>query len=186
MRRLELSQIQGFTLRGYPLKTVRYFVLQVADAAAARAFLGYLVQGQNADSLQLTTADAWSDAGAKPDYALNVGITWPGLVELGAKTWPDLSFESFPSFIAGSKAQADVVGDTGDSDPAHWVGGLGGGNDHVLLSLYASDNDALEKHSQTLRQQFTATGRSPGTGRRRTGPYSARRRGHDRQAPAGD
>ena len=39
----------------------------------------------------------------KPDYCLNIGITWPGLVALEIKERvPTLSFKSFGAFIEGA------------------------------------------------------------------------------------
>jgi Dyp-type peroxidase family len=154
MRQLDWPQIQAFVLRGYALTAVRYFVLQVTDAAAARAFLGQLVDGAAPTSLQLTTAAVWAAGEPQLGYALNVGITWTGLLALGAGALPDLSFRSFPAFVAGSAARASVVGDTGPSAPEHWVGGLGSGNNHLLLSLFAPDRASLETLSGRLRQLF--------------------------------
>ena len=54
----------------------------------------------------------------KPDYCLNVGITWPGLIALEIKDRvPTLSFKSFGAFIAGAAERAELVGDTGPSAP---------------------------------------------------------------------
>lgn len=154
MRQLDWPQIQAFILRGYALTSVCYFVLQVTDAAAARSFLGRLVDGAATTPLQLTTAAVWAAGEPQLGYALNVGITWTGLLALGAGALPDLSFRSFPAFVAGSAARASVVGDTGPSAPEHWAGGLGSGNDHLLLSLFAPDGASLESLSGRLRQLF--------------------------------
>jgi Dyp-type peroxidase family len=155
MRQLDWPQIQAFILRGYALTTVRYFVLQVTDAAAARSFLGRLVGAGAPAPLQLTTAAVWAAGEPQLDYGLNVGITWTGLLALGAGILPDLSFRSFPAFMAGSAARASVVGDTGSSAPENWTGGLGSGNDHLLLSLFGPDGASLESLSERLRGLFT-------------------------------
>ena len=61
----------------------------------------------------------------KPDYCLNLGITWPGLVALEIKDRvPTLSFKSFGAFIAGAAERAELVGDTGASAPQNWIGGF--------------------------------------------------------------
>ena len=75
---------------------LRHFLLTVGDPARARRQLGRLVSGDEADAPQITTAEDWhvgfgpgpGDDPARaprhpPDYCLNVGITWPGLVALG-------------------------------------------------------------------------------------------------------
>ena len=92
---LNLDDIQGFVVRGYRMPMVRHFLLKVRVPAAARRALGRLVGGDEADAPQITTAQNWhvgfepgpADDPAevpryKPDYCLNLGITWPGLVAL--------------------------------------------------------------------------------------------------------
>ena len=96
---LDLADIQGFVLRAYRMPMVRHFVLTVGDPAAARRQLGRLVSGDESDVPQITTAEDWhvgfapgpgDDPAAvphrKPDYCLNIGITWPGLVALEVGT----------------------------------------------------------------------------------------------------
>ena len=64
----------------------------------------------------------------KPDYCLNLGITWPGMIALELKDRvPTLSFRSFGAFVAGAAERAALVGDIGPSAPANWVGGFGTG-----------------------------------------------------------
>src|SRR6195256_1138674 len=83
---LDLSDIQGFILRGYRMPMVRHFLLTVGVPAAARKLLGRLVSGDESDVPQITTAEDWHvgfEAGPgdnladvprhKPDYCLNVG-----------------------------------------------------------------------------------------------------------------
>ena len=92
---LDLADIQGFVLRAYMMPMVRHFLLRVEAPAQARRQLGRLVSGDEADVPQVTTAEDWhvgfapgpgdnpADAPRhKPDYCLNLGITWPGLVAL--------------------------------------------------------------------------------------------------------
>ena len=71
--------------------------------------LGRLVSGDETDAPQITTAEEWQVGFApgpgdnandrprhKPDYCLNIGITWPGLVALEVRDRvPTLSFKSF-------------------------------------------------------------------------------------------
>ena len=121
---LDLDDIQGFVVRGYRMPLVRHFVLTVGVPAKARELLGRLVSGDESDAPQITTAEDWhvgfapgpaDDLAApprhKPDYCLNVGITWPGLVALEVKDRvPALSFKSFGAFIAGAPARAKPGG----------------------------------------------------------------------------
>src|ERR1700722_12980611 len=145
---LNLPDIQGLILRGYRMPMVRHFLLEIRDHGAARKLLGRLVSGDEADTPQITTAQDWhvgfapgpnDDPAApprhKPDYCLNVGITWLGLVALGVRDRvPSLSFKSFGAFTSGAANRAALVGDTGPSAPKHWIGGFGKGCDHVLVT----------------------------------------------------
>jgi hypothetical protein len=149
---LDLEDIQGLILRGYRMPMVRHFLLKVTAPAAARKLIGRLVSGDEGDAPQITTAKDWhvgfapgpgddltSVPRCKPDYCLNVGITWQGLLALEVKDHiPTLSFKSFKAFMAGAAARAELVGDTGISGPQHWIGGFGSGNDHVLVTLTRS------------------------------------------------
>ena len=119
---LVLEDIQGLILRGYRMPLVRHFLLKVNVAAAARKALGRLVSGDAADAPQITTSKEWrvgfepgpfdDQAEAphyKPDYCLNVGITWPGLLALELKDRiPNLSFKSFKAFVLGAAARAEI------------------------------------------------------------------------------
>jgi hypothetical protein len=102
---LDLDDIQGLVLRGYRMLLVRHFLLKVNAPEAARKLIGRLVSSDEADAPQVTTAKDWhvgfepgpgdDPTGAprcKPDYCLNIGITWPGLLALEVKDRaPDLS-----------------------------------------------------------------------------------------------
>jgi deferrochelatase/peroxidase EfeB len=165
---LDLPDIQGFILRGYRMPMVRHFLLTVGIPAEARKLLGRLVSGNEADAPQITTAKDWHvgfEAGPgdnpdeaprrKPDYCLNVGITWPGLIALDIKDRiPTLSFKSFGAFVAGAAERAKLVGDTGQSAPKHWIGGFGAGSDHVLITLHAMSPKALAAYSDRLSALF--------------------------------
>ncbi len=125
--KLDLGDIQGFILRGYRMPMVRHFLLTVGVPAEARKLLGRFVSGDESDAPQITTAEDWhvgfepgpgdklDDAPRrKPDYCLNLGITWQGLLALEIKERvPTISFKSFGAFIAGAAERAKLVGDTG-------------------------------------------------------------------------
>jgi deferrochelatase/peroxidase EfeB len=165
---LNLGDIQGFILRGYRMPMVRHFLLSVGTPASARGLLGRLVSGDESDAPQITTAEDWrvgfepgpEDNPAdiprrKPDYCLNLGITWPGLIALEIKDRvPTLSFRSFGAFVAGAAERAELVGDTGPSAPPNWAGGFGTGSDHILVTLHAMSPDALTSYSDRLTALF--------------------------------
>jgi deferrochelatase/peroxidase EfeB len=165
---LDLGDIQGLVLRGYRMPMVRHFLLTVKTPAAARQLLGRLVNGDESDAPQITTAEDWHVGFApgpgdnpadlprrKPDYCLNVSITWPGLVALEIKDRvPALSFKSFAAFVAGAAARASLVGDIGASAPQNWIGAFGTGSDHVLVTLHAMSPDAMKTYSDRLSALF--------------------------------
>ena len=169
---LDLADIQGFILRGYRMPMVRHFLLTVNVPGAARKMLGRLINGDESDAPQITTAEDWhvgfqpgpNDNPAdvprrKPDYCLNVGITWPGLIALEIKDRvPTVSFKSFGAFIAGAAERASLVGDTGASSPQNWVGSFGKGSDHVLVTLHALSPDAMTSYSERLSALFAEKG----------------------------
>ena len=169
---LDLPDIQGFILRGYRMPMVRHFLLTVGVPAAARKLLGRIVSGDETDAPQITTAEDWHVGFApgpadnpadppcrKPDYCLNVGITWPGLVALEIKDRvPALSFKSFGAFAQGAAERAKLVGDTGPSAPENWIGAFGKGNDHVLVTLHALSPEALTSYSDRLSALFAEGG----------------------------
>src|SRR5713226_5638230 len=169
---LDLADIQGFILRGYRMPMVRHFLLSVGVPAEARELLGRLVSGNESAAPQITTAEDWhvgfepgpedNPAGSprrKPDYCLNLGVTWPGLVALEIRDrLPTLSFKSFGAFIAGAAERAKLVGDTGESGPQHWIGGFGTGGDHVLVTLHALNPEAMAAYSGRLSALFTEGG----------------------------
>lgn len=165
---LDLRDIQGIILRGYKMPIVRHFLLRVGVPAQARKALGRLVGGDEADVPQITTAQEWQVGFVpgpgddvkdrprnKPDYCLNVGITWAGLIALEIKDRvPALSFKSFEAFTAGAAARAELIGDIGASAPQNWVGGFGTGSDHVMLTLYAISPEAMTSYSDRLAAVF--------------------------------
>ncbi len=165
-RPLNLEDIQGIILRGYRMPVVRHFLLTVDVPAAARRFLGQVVNDNEAEAPQITTAKDWhvgfepgpGDDPAlaprcKPDYCLNLGITWAGLLALEVQDRiPNLSFKSFNAFVAGAAARAERVGDTGENGPENWIGGFGTGSEHVILTLHAANSEALETYSDRLSE----------------------------------
>jgi deferrochelatase/peroxidase EfeB len=169
---LDLGDIQGFILRGYRMPMVRHFLLTVGVSAEARKLLGRLVSGDESDAPQITTAEDWHvgfEPGPgdnladvprrKPDYCLNVGITWHGLIALEIKDRvPTVSFKSFRAFTDGAAERAKLVGDIGPSAPQNWIGAFGKGSDHVLVTLHAIDPEAMTPYSDRLSTLFAEGG----------------------------
>jgi deferrochelatase/peroxidase EfeB len=166
---LNLADIQGFILRGYRMPMVRHFLLTVGVPAQARKLLARFVSGDESDAPQITTAEDWhvgfepgpgdnpSEAPRrKPDYCLNVGITWPGMLALEIQQRvPNISFKSFAAFTQGPAARANLVGDTGPSAPQNWIDAFQKGGDHVIVTLHAISPDAMKTYSDRLVPLFS-------------------------------
>ncbi|HEX6038981.1 hypothetical protein [Longimicrobium sp.] len=151
---IDYADVQGTILRGYRVDLARHFILQVTDAAAARAFIGHLVGGSGGVP-KLTTAARWTE---KPACFVNVGFTAAGLAALGVTQQQLASFD--PAFQAGAAdpASAADVGDTGDSGPSNWLGGVETWqNAHAVLSLWVHKDPAvLDAQTERLRAGFAA------------------------------
>lgn len=151
----DLPDIQGYIVNGYNMPTCRHFVFTIGQVGAALNFLDALTSGSAA--LSVTSAKRWP-GGAKPEYALNIGLTARGLEALKLPARVSINPGNFGSFLAGAVAAAKTVGDTGPNDPANWVTKLNSANAeraHVLLSLYTNTAEDRELYSVQLRAMFT-------------------------------
>jgi deferrochelatase/peroxidase EfeB len=150
--RIDYADVQGTILRGYRVDMARHFILQVTDAAAARAFVGHLVDGTGGVP-KITTAARWT---SKPECFVNVGFTAGGLAALGVTQDQLASFDQ--AFQDGAVAGAADVGDVGPSAPDNWLNGAATWqNAHVVLSLWVhKDGDVLERQTERLRAGFAA------------------------------
>ena len=129
--RIELADIQGNVLRGYTMPAAAYLFLRIVDVALARALMRRMLP-------RVRTAEPWSE---RPDSAFNVAFTYAGLERLGL---PDEVLRSFPAiFREGMAARAERLGDRGPSAPPNWEPGLGTGEAHMLVTVYAQDLDRL-------------------------------------------
>lgn len=150
----DLPDIQGFIVHGYNMPTSRHFVLTIGQVGAALEFLDALTSGSGA--LSVTSAERWP-GGAKPEYALNIGLTARGLEALQLPASVSINPGNFSSFLFGAVAAAKTVGDTGPNDPANWVTKLNTANAdlaHVLLSLYTNTAEDRELYAAQLRAMF--------------------------------
>jgi Dyp-type peroxidase family len=130
---LELEDIQGVILRDARLPFGAYLFARVDVAAHGREFLRRVAD-------DVTTAAGWWEPSPS---TLNVGISYQGFLALGL---PRESLESFSEeFRQGMAARAEVIGDTGLSGPAHWAGGLGTPDIHLMLYLTAQDEGILSR-----------------------------------------
>lgn len=149
---IDYADVQGTILRGYRVDYARHFILQVTDAARARAFIGTVIEGA-AGLPAITTAARWT---VKPECFLNIGFTCTGLAALGVSGEDLSTFDLGFQRGATDRETAELVGDVGTSAPENWIGGLSRGADvHVVLSLWVTDSpQVLQDVSERLRAAF--------------------------------
>src|SRR5436190_16895981 len=134
--RLELEDIQSGVLWPRPTPyAATYFLLRVDDPKAGGEVL------RRASTVVASAANPTSPAG---DAWLTFALTFQGLKALGV---PQDSLDSFaPEFQQGMAARTDLLGDVGESSPAHWEQPFGTPDTHVLVSIISQDEprrDAL-------------------------------------------
>lgn len=129
---LDVHDIQGLVLRGYGnLRAARFLLLEVGDAALARAYL---------DGLSTRINLARDSPGTT---ALQVAFTARGLERLGVPARALATFSR--EFLEGmdDDVRSDALGDRGDNDPSTWQWGRRSDPVHALLLVYARSEDAL-------------------------------------------
>jgi Dyp-type peroxidase family len=145
---VELADVQGLILRGYTMPVARYFGLSIRESTGARALLTTLV-GSDPAVPSITTARPWA---MKPEYCVNLGITFTGLAALGV---PPASLASFPvEYREGAVARAVSVGDVGSSAPDRWLRWLVEPGLHLLLMVSAQSSAALDAATKRLEQAW--------------------------------
>ncbi len=129
---LDLHDIQGLVVRGHgSLHAAQFLLLEVRNEAHAREYLQKLC-----GRLNLARDPAES-------CALQVAFTAPGLARLGV---PRRVLETFSrEFLEGmdDDVRAETLGDRGDNASSEWLWGRRDEPVHVLLMVYAHDDDAL-------------------------------------------
>ena len=157
MSGLALEDIQGNILRGYRAANARHLAINIPVAGAGRAFLAGLLSGP---APSVTSSAHWRD---RPDYCLNVGISWAGLRSLGVG---ETVLGAFPdAFRQGAAARASApdpdgirgvgLGDVGESAPERWtMGGPKTAAVHIVLSLFTDEHrhPRRERLTRSLRE----------------------------------
>lgn len=153
---IDYGDVQGTLLRGYRVDLARHFILSISNAAAARQFITDVVDGNNGLP-KITTAQRSADK-ARATRFLNLSFTNTGLAALGISADELKTFD--PAFQRGasSATTANMIGDTGSSAPANWLGGMSDGSKvHAVLSLWVdADPGELDALSAQLRFAFAA------------------------------
>lgn len=145
MTKVDVTDIQGFALKGYNFPYARYLLLELLHPNCARDFVGQILQ-------YLTTGERWDE---KPVTTVNVAFTHMGLVQLGL---PEATLLSFPlEFQQGMKARKEILYDTGKNSPEHWDPVWREDRVHVWLAVNAQTRPALEEQCNSLLQLMEKT-----------------------------
>jgi Dyp-type peroxidase family len=133
-QKIDVSDVQGFALKGYNFPHARYLLIELGSPDAARALLMKLLT-------VITTGERW-DIDNKPTSTVNIGFTYKGLAQLDL---PLESLLSFPlEFQQGMRARGDILGDTGKNAPENWDPEWRDDRIHAWLAVNALTPEALE------------------------------------------
>jgi Dyp-type peroxidase family len=144
--KIDVTDIQGFALKGYNFPYARYLLLELSHVGGARDFIGQIVQ-------YLTTGERWDK---KPISTVNIAFTFHGLAKLEL---PAPTLLSFPvEFQQGMKARGEILYDTGKNSPEHWEPVWRDNRVHVWLAVNAQTPAAIEEQCGLLLQIANQTG----------------------------
>jgi Dyp-type peroxidase family len=148
MSKLDVSDIQGFSLKGYNFPRARYLLLELLHPEAARDFVKRLLP-------HITTGERW-DINHKPMSTVNLAFTHPGLIQLQL---PLASLLSFPvEFQQGMKARGNILYDTGKNGPEHWDRVWQENRVQAWLAVNARTGEALEERCLEMQRLMAETG----------------------------
>ena len=143
---LEFDDIQHILLTRAPALTGRYEFLSFRQAAGGRKWLAAILE-------TVQSAEAMRASVDKHNRWVTVAFTWNGLRALGVD---DASLATFPEeFKQGMVARAQMLGDTGESHPDHWVGKLASPDLHAIAILFARD-EAEKVRAQSEHEKLVA------------------------------
>lgn len=132
---LELEDIQGLVARGYGnVRAASFLLLAIEDGAAARRWLGSLIE-------------SITPASQRPvGQSVHVAFTASGLARLGLDPLVEGGFS--PEFVGGmvTPHKRRLLGDVGTSAPEAWAwGGPTTPQVDALVLLYATDGAELDR-----------------------------------------
>ncbi len=146
MSKIDVSDIQGFALKGYNFPFARYLLLELLHPGGAKDFLAQILQ-------YLTTGERWDE---KPTTTVNIAFTHKGLVQLEL---PEPTLLSFPlEFQQGMKARKLILYDTGKNSPEHWEPVWRENRVHVWLAVNAQTPAGLLEQCTLLLRIMAQTG----------------------------
>jgi Dyp-type peroxidase family len=146
---LQVDDIQGIILHGYgKLQSACFLLLNITNPAAARTWLG---------ALEIRSAESRP---SETDRCINIAFTRAGLGRLGLsdELTKMLSGELCEG-MAATEHRRRILGDVGDSSPDRWEwGGTHSPEPHILLMLYARDDEALAILLEEQRSRLSSSG----------------------------
>ena len=147
------ADVQGLITSGYgSLPFSAYLWLAIA-APGARRWLADTVPLVRASA----DAPASKDSRDRGESALNLAFTAQGLAAMGL---PDEVVHSFPvEFVEGMAAahRSEMLGDTGDSAPEHWVvGGPSTPAVGAVLVVHGRTEEAVERACADARRRLAS------------------------------
>jgi len=148
MENLELSDIQGYIIRGYKhMMYSRYAILNITDPVLARKFI-------KAHAAEITNVTHHAK-----ENCLNMAFTSTGLLALGLK---QSNLDNFMrEFREGmtTEHRRRLLGDFDSSAPENWRWG-GPNNDavHILLMVFGKDKETALAYYDSLQKEFAASG----------------------------
>ena len=147
MAEIDVSDIQGFALKGYHFPYARYLLLQLGEPGDARVWLRELLK-------VVTTGERW-EIDNKPMTAVNIAFTHKGLTRLDL---PLATLLSFPlEFQRGMKARREILGDDGKNAPDRWDPVWREDRVHAWLAVNARDAGALDECCLKLQDRMEKT-----------------------------
>jgi Dyp-type peroxidase family len=147
---LQFEDIQYILLTRVPALTGRYEFLSFQQPAAGRSWLEAIRQ-------KVPSAKTVADTVNQERRWVCVAFTWNGLRALGVN---ETSLATFPEeFRQGMAARWQVLGDTGQNHPDHWIGGLAGSQLHAIVILFAREES---DRVQSVREHNALLARTPG------------------------
>lgn len=145
MQPLELSDIQGYIIRGYKyMMFSRYVLLHITDSIAAKSFIHSILP-------EITTAEHHPSTNC-----LNIVFTAQGLRALGMN---DNNMQNFTrEFREGMTTphRQRLLGDFDSSSPDNWRwGGTSNKELHAVLMVFGTDEDTAIGYYNQLKERFT-------------------------------
>lgn len=136
---LDMKDIQGLIHHSYQYPKARHLLFEVSDSTVGQKLL---------ESLVPLTTHAEMKLDPPPDYLLNIGISYRGMLALGVN--PDL-MDRFPSEFK-EDPDPNTMGDVGSSAPELWWNKrFLTSQVHLVIHLYGLTTDALNEITTLIR-----------------------------------